>query len=108
MKEHRGRRRWWRPREYCWWGSQEQYRGIPDTVLAASEKAEMARIWLADGEQVVALSPRLWDDPGAWGLMLVDIARHVARAYESQGLDQKATLERIRAAMNAEWSTPTD
>jgi hypothetical protein len=40
---------------------------IPDAVLAASEKAEMVRIWIADGEQVVALSPRLWDDPGAWG-----------------------------------------
>jgi len=81
---------------------------IADAVLAASEQAEMVRIWIADGDQVVTLSPRLWNDPGAWGLMLVDITRHVASAYESQGLDQKATLERIRAAMNAEWSTPTD
>jgi hypothetical protein len=81
---------------------------IPDVVLTASKKAEMARIWIADGDQVVTLSPRLWDDPGEWGLMLVDVAKHVARAYESKGLRQGATLERIRAAMDAEWSSPTD
>jgi hypothetical protein len=81
---------------------------IPESVVAASQKAEMARIWIADGDQVVTLSPRMWDDPGAWGLMLVDLAKHVALAYEAKGLSATEALARIRAAMDAEWTTPTD
>lgn len=81
---------------------------IPDVVFAASQKAEMARIWLADGDQIVTLSPRLWDDPGAWGLMLVDLAKHLAKAYEARGLNAADTLARIKSAMEAEWSSPTE
>lgn len=80
---------------------------IPSTVIAAKEKTEMARIWIADGDQIVTLSPRLWDDPGAWGLMLVDIARHVAQAYQAKGVDSAISLEKIRSAMEAEWANPT-
>ena len=81
---------------------------IPDSVMAAQQKAEMARIWLADGAQIVTLSSRLWDDPGAWGLMLVDMAKHVAKAYEAKGMNAADSLARIKAAMDAEWSNPTD
>jgi len=81
---------------------------IPDVVLAANEKAEMVRIWIADGDQVVTLSARLWEDPGAWGLMLVDLARHVAKAYTAKGLNSDESLQRIRAAMEAEWANPTE
>lgn len=81
---------------------------IPDSVIAASEKAEMARIWLADGDQVVTLSSRLWDDPGAWGLMLVDLAKHVAHAYEARGFSAPDALAKIKSAMEAEWSSPTE
>ena len=81
---------------------------IPRAVVAANKKAEMARIWLADGSQIVTLSPRLWEDPGAWGIMLIDLARHVARAYEEKGLDATVALGRIKEAMDAEWSSATD
>ena len=81
---------------------------IPDAVPAASKKAEMARIWLADGDQIVTLSHRLWDDPGAWGLMLVDLAKHVAKAYEARGFSASEALARIKSAMDAEWSSPTE
>jgi predicted SnoaL-like aldol condensation-catalyzing enzyme len=80
---------------------------IPNVVFKSDQKAEMVRIWIADGDQVVTISPRLWDDPGAWGLMLVDLARHIAKAYEVKGLDQLSALESIRSAMEAEWSSPT-
>jgi hypothetical protein len=81
---------------------------VPESVAAASQKAEMARIWIADGDQVVTLSSRMWDDPGAWGLMLVDLAEHVALAYEAKGVNAKEALAKIRAAMDAEWANPTD
>lgn len=48
--------------------------------------------------------PTVWSDAAAWGLLLVDIARHVANAVgkESQS-DPSIVLSRIRAGMNAEW-----
>jgi hypothetical protein len=69
---------------------------------------ELARIWIADGSQVVTLSNQLWKDPAAWGLMLVDLARHVAMAYEGLGMDREVALDRIRAALYAEWDHPTE
>lgn len=81
---------------------------IPQPVIDAKQKAELARIWLADGGQVVTLTDRMWSDPGAWGLMLVDVARHVAAAYERLGHDRQTTLDRIHAAFDAEWNHPTE
>jgi hypothetical protein len=56
---------------------------VPAQVSDAAQKMEMARIWVADGKQVVTLSPNAWSDPACWGLMLVDLARHVARAADT-------------------------
>jgi hypothetical protein len=80
---------------------------IPDAVVNAEQKAEIARIWLADGDQVAVISPRLWDDPGVWGLMLVDVARHVAQAYAARGVPGEFALQKIREALDAEWCHPT-
>ena len=80
---------------------------VPDQVIRAKRKAEIARIWVANGRPVVVLAPSVWSDPAIWGLMLVDIARHVAAAYEPLGHDQSETLDRIRAAFDVEWSHPT-
>jgi hypothetical protein len=41
-------------------------------------------------------------------LLLADLAKHVAAAYEAKGIDRDAALRSIRAAMDAEWSHPTD
>lgn len=80
---------------------------VPLAAIVAKQSAELARIWIVDGDQFVTLSPRLWDDPGAWGLMLVDLARHVSNAYASRGIDPAVSLSKIREAMDAEWSNPT-
>ena len=58
---------------------------IPDVVSSAERSMEMARIWIADGRQVVALSPNLWSDPASWGLMLVDVAWHLSKQYAEAG-----------------------
>ncbi|MGJ7512451.1 DUF5076 domain-containing protein [Variovorax sp. GT1P44] len=69
----------------------------------------MLRVWVADGNRVVTMSPAMWADPGgAWGLLLVDLAKHVAAAYEANGIARDAALQSIRAGMEAEWSHPTD
>jgi hypothetical protein len=50
-----------------------------------------------------------WKDPAAWGIMLVDLAKHIASAYEqSGGLNQAAALSRIKQGFDTEWESPTD
>ena len=80
----------------------------PPPLASDRDAVEILRVWAAStGDQQVALRTH-WSDPAAWGLMLVDIARHAARAYERDGRDPAETLARIRAGFDAEWSSPTD
>lgn len=52
---------------------------------------ELVRVWAAEGKQHVTIRADIWNDPAAWGMMLVDLARHVASAYaERKGLDPAA------------------
>ena len=69
---------------------------------------ELARIWIVDGNQHVAINGNLWDDPAAWGLMLVDLAKHVANAYAKEGRNKQEVLNRILDGFNAEIQSPTD
>ena len=69
---------------------------------------EVLRVWAAPGNPQQLTLRTTWKDPGAWGLLLVDVARHVAQAYESEGRDSEEVLRRIRDLFEAEWSHPTD
>jgi hypothetical protein len=42
------------------------------------------------------------------GSMLVDIARHAAKAYANEGQNPIDVLARIRQLLDAEYSKPTD
>ena len=82
---------------------------IPKSVQQDPNSAEIARIWLSHGKQIVSINPSAWSDPAAWGLMLADFARHVANAYEQlDGRNRQVVLNRIRQGMDAEWNFPTD
>lgn len=52
---------------------------------AASSCRERIRVWAGDGDVHVPLATEIWDDPGSWGVLLVDLARHVADTYEERG-----------------------
>jgi hypothetical protein len=81
---------------------------VPEPALADPRARELVRVWAARGAQHVSIATGLWKDPAAWGVALVDLARHIARAYELTGHDGMEALERIRAGFDAEWSHPTD
>lgn len=70
---------------------------------------EILRVWGGKNlPQQYALNTT-WDDPGAWGLLLVDVARHAAKAYASTGsINEQEALSRIKQLLDAEWSSPTD
>ena len=52
---------------------------------------------------------RAFEEPDMWGLLLVDIARHAARAYASEsGYTEDEALQRIVDMFEAEIARPTD
>ena len=57
-------------------------------MAQADPKAvEVAQVWVALGNQHVSLRPDVWEDPAAWGIVLVDLAKHVANVhYEASGI----------------------
>jgi len=79
---------------------------IPVSATDDPKGVEIARIWAAGGRQVVTLRAGIWN---AWGLMLVDLAKHVADAHEQLGKGTKEdVLQRIKQGFDAEWSSATD
>jgi hypothetical protein len=80
----------------------------PPIAKSNADAVEILRVWAAEdvGQQLVLRTT--WDDPAGWGLLLADVARHVANAYAVEGYDQEAVLKRVKAAFQAEWDDPTD
>ena len=70
---------------------------------------EVCRVWIAGEGQQIALRTDVWEDHAAWGLLLVDLARHIARAHAGDSADEYAAiLDRIKEGFDAEWDNPTD
>jgi len=69
---------------------------------------EVVRAAIVNGALHVSLR-RAFDDPEAWGMLIADITRHVARIYATEDKFREAeTVERIRAIYEAEMDAPTD
>ena len=82
---------------------------IPDAAKKDPESFELVRVWVAHKAQHVSLRSGVWSDPAAWGLMLADLARHVASSYQqSEGFDRLEALQRIKLAFELELMSPTD
>lgn len=72
------------------------------------ESVEVLRVWAAPGSPQQLTLRTTWQDAGAWGLLLVDVARHVSQAYANEGQDPEVVLAKIRELFDAEWLAPTD
>jgi hypothetical protein len=82
---------------------------IPDAARKDTKSFELLRVWVANKGQHVSLRSGVWNNPAAWGIMLADLAKHVANAYhQDAGLDRLKTLQQIKAALDAELASPTD
>lgn len=83
---------------------------MPRPLVNEPKAFEMARVWaVAGGGQYVSLSTNVIADPASWGILLVNLAKHVANAYQqTKGIDADQTLTRLKAAFDAEWASPTD
>jgi hypothetical protein len=82
---------------------------VPEAGLRDQESFEVARVWVAEKAQHVSLLIGTWNDPVAWGIVLADLARHVANGYaQNKGLGAEEIVRRMAAAFRAELESPTD
>ncbi|MES1154956.1 MAG: DUF5076 domain-containing protein [Pseudorhodoplanes sp.] len=67
---------------------------------------EVLRAGVVDGGLHVTLR-RAFNDPQAWGILLADVARQVARVYAQEGdNEENDVITRIREAFGTEMDTP--
>ena len=89
--------------------SQKDALRIPAAAIKDPRSLEVLRVWIANGEQHVALQFGMWEEPAAWGLLLADLARHIAGAHaqHDDGVDEENFLEEVRAGFEAEMDFPS-
>jgi len=81
---------------------------LPPDVVDREDATEILRAFVLDGGLSIAFQ-RAFEEPDVWGVLLVDLARHAARAYarESEYTEEEA-MGRIVDMFEAEIARPTD
>jgi hypothetical protein len=81
---------------------------LPPDVIGRKDATEVLRAFVLDGGLSIAFQ-RAFEEPDMWGLLLVDIARHAARAYARESdYSEEDALARIVEMFEAEIARPTD
>ncbi|HKS20364.1 MAG TPA: DUF5076 domain-containing protein [Bradyrhizobium sp.] len=81
---------------------------LPPDVMGREDATEVLRAFVVDGGLSIAFQ-RAFEEPDMWGLLLVDVARHAARAYASESTyTEQEALARILDMFEAEIARPTD
>jgi hypothetical protein len=76
--------------------------------MGRDDATEVLRTFVVDGGLSIAFT-RAFEEPDMWGLLLVDIARHAARAYAKESAyTEDEALARIVEMFEAEIARPTD
>jgi hypothetical protein len=69
---------------------------------------EVLRAVIVDGGLHVSLR-RAFDDAEAWGMLIADVTRHIARIYAKENvMSEDQVIERIRSIYDAEMDAPSD
>jgi len=81
---------------------------LPPDVIGRADATEVLRAFVIDGGLSIAFQ-RAFEQPDIWGILLVDIARHAARAYARESdITEDDALARIVDMFEAEIARPTD
>ncbi len=88
----------------------EKNLSIPPVAQRDKASFEVLRVWIAEQGQHVSIRSGAWEDPFAWGIVLADLARHIALAQQIQHpeTDTEAFVERLLEGFHAEIENPTD
>ncbi|HEV2646186.1 MAG TPA: DUF5076 domain-containing protein [Acidobacteriaceae bacterium] len=83
---------------------------IPAAATRDPGSFEVLRVWIAEQGQHVSIRSGAWEDPFAWGIVLADLARHIALAQQlhTPTTDIEAFVERLLEGFHAEIENPTD
>jgi hypothetical protein len=82
---------------------------VPPAAQRDKASFEVMRVWIAERGQHVSIQTGAWEDPFAWGIVLADLARHIAHADQMQKkTDPEAFLARLLEGFQAEIDDPTD
>lgn len=89
-------------------------RAIPPAALRDADAIELARVWVAERGLHCSLRVGLYADEDvaketvAWGIILADLAGHIADALSADGMGAKTErLEALVESFNAEVSAPS-
>jgi Domain of unknown function (DUF5076) len=81
---------------------------IPAAALQDARSFELLRVWVANEDQHVILRAGAWQDPRPWGIVLADLARHIANSLcKPGGTSREDILEKIESAFLDELEVPT-
>ncbi|MGO8910123.1 MAG: DUF5076 domain-containing protein [Bradyrhizobium sp.] len=81
---------------------------LPPDVIGRDDATEVLRAFVVDGGLSIAFA-RAFEEPDMWGLLLVDVARHAARAYARESdYSEDEALRLIIDMFEAEIARPTD
>ena len=88
----------------------QKFLDIPLAAQRDKASFEVMRVWIAEQGQHVSIQSGAWEDPFAWGIVLADLARHIALAHQMQNpkVDSERVLERLLEGFQAEIDNPTD
>ena len=82
---------------------------VPKEVTADPDAEDLVRVWRNRDGQVFSVRVEHWEDPAAWGILLADLARHIARSYAEAGLRaEDAALRRLLAGLRVELPNEGD
>ena len=71
----------------------------PAVAVASKDGDEVCRLWVADGESHVELLYGIFGDeePRVWGMLLADVAAHIVRAAELNGLQATDVFAKLES-----------
>jgi hypothetical protein len=82
---------------------------VPIEALGNPNAGEILRAWSVDGGLSVSLNPVAFADSAVWGILLVDVARHVSRALSNEGKGSvPEIMNSILTTFESELARPTD
>ena len=85
----------------------------PHTIEGDPNATEMVRLWAAHNKMNVAMNIGCYQENGqdeahAWGIMIADFAKHVARALNQRyGQSEEETIRKIKEGFMVEIENPT-
>src|SRR5258708_8754725 len=88
----------------------DKFLSVPPVAQRDKASFEVLRVWIAEQCQHVSIRSGAWEDPFACGIVLADLARHIAHAHQLQneGTDTDAFLQRLLEGFQTEIDSPTD